>query len=300
MIPSIIKIFISSKFESFGDKKRIIKLNDLNRRTIFMYHAISKNLSGASDFEAVKLHVKSIENFWMQNGWNPKTDINFTFDDGYASSLETLHWIASRGYQTTLFISSQECDDYLPKDMLRIIIERLNYGDILNVGPIKIKLLTRKKNSRINLSFKINRYLMEHFSLEDYNLIIDKARNKYNYIFANLDQTLLLLNKNQIIKLISKFPNIKIGAHGSSHYRFDRLLTESEVKREIIDPKNILSSKYNFDIDSIAYPYGFISKENIKIIKKYYRFGYLANYVNRESDYEIPRLGLDGCILEDS
>jgi peptidoglycan/xylan/chitin deacetylase (PgdA/CDA1 family) len=85
----------------------------------------------------------------------------------------------------------------------------------------------------------------------------------------------------------------EVGSHTAEHYRLTMLSTR-EVSREIIESKNTLVSQLNQPVYSIAYPFGSVNNEIIKIVQTHYNVGFVAGQQGvldwHEGPYAIRRI----------
>ncbi len=109
-----------------------------------------------------------------------------------------------------------------------------------------------------------------------------------------IDNNFKLLSISEIKKL--KKLGIEIGCHSATHADFSSL-SNSEIKKEVIDAKNDLEKKLGINVDYFAYPKGFYSKELTNAVKKAGFKGAFAvksgNVTSSTDRFSIPRVVID-------
>ncbi len=87
-----------------------------------------------------------------------------------------------------------------------------------------------------------------------------------------------------------------IGCHSATHADFS-VLSDSDIRREVVESKKILENKLGFSVDSIAYPKGHFSKQVTQAASEAkYKHGFTIEAGVVESiknNYEIPRTIID-------
>ncbi|MFH1819654.1 MAG: hypothetical protein ABIK82_22715 [Pseudomonadota bacterium] len=294
----LFKILISAKVDMAGPAVRKVRLGDLPRKATFMYHSIADHQTLMSSFADLVRHTRLIGEHWQGRGWNAKADVCFTFDDGYVSALEPVRWLAAEGYRVIVFLPVVSAGvRYLPKDMLRIVMERLPQGERLRVGRLDLRLSCRTPYSRAMLAFRINRHLMQTCTLCEYADAMRAVESEYRVLLDAPCRELMLMRAEDVRILQQDFPNVEIGAHGSMHYRFDRLGTDHEIKKEVVAPGIELGQSFNTDVVGLAYPYGFVSDRIEAVARSHYEWAYVADPVGGPGNHRMPRVGLDGVRL---
>jgi len=264
----------------------------------FLYHAVgSTGAEGqVSTFHDILSHIQSLR----------RSDADgllrlITFDDGYASSISAIRSLCGMGQPVLWFITTW-CreDEYLPKDWLRIVAERLETGRRLAIGGFSIRLLNPSPVYRRWLAFRINRAMMLAFDRSEYLRVLERFRVRYrSLIEQHTDYHLQLASPPIIRELCSEFPSLAIGGHGYSHYRWDRLLTAGEFREEATQSKWVLEEISGQQVDSVAYPYGYRPVAGfMETVRKEYRSGFIAKPIMGEDPYLKPRLAMDGVMLD--
>ena len=211
-----------------------------------------------------------------------KPGMLLSFDDGLADHYLIAKILAERGIKAVFFIPTCILEDELPpnpmiihygmaiygiKGFLEIYREGLKEFD-LSFEEYDVKFQKGKDDlweKRDMLKSKIN-YKM------DYPL----ARSFLLYIYENL----LLKNYSDILETIhltkSQIHEIvemghSIGAHSHTHVSVASAdLSDTDFKREIVDPKKYLEKIFGVAVEALSYPFGFSEDclSSIELIKR--------------------------------
>ena len=263
-----------------------------------MYHAVGHygNEGAHSTLEDILVHIGQLA------GPTSKGYARLvSFDDGYASSIPSIRSLCAAGIPVVWFVTTWfRHGAYLPKDLLRIVAERLPRGGRLSVAGFSIRLLNDNPLFRRWIAFRINRSLMVQCSHYEYQSVLARLYADYRSLIEDApDDLLLLASADALRSLVREFPGLRIGAHGSLHYRWDRLQGTAEIRAEIIEPRRYLEELLDTPIDEVAYPYGFMpDKAGLEVIRSQYRLGYMAEPTPSVDPFASPRFGMDGVQLQ--
>jgi len=257
-----------------------------------MYHGIgTTGREGlVSTLEEVLAHVRRL-------GSPDATPRLITFDDGYASSIPAIRRLSGEGYLVLWFVTTWSAGNaYLPKDWLRIVAERLPQSARLKVGGWSMRLHNSSPLFRRWLAFRINRAMMLGLDRRGYLGVLEALYREYRALIEERpDAGLALASVAEVKALASELPGLRLGAHGSAHYRWDRLSGGADLHDEVVAPKQFLETLVGHAVDEVAYPYGFIPEGRcLELVRSRYRRGYLAGPSRHMDDYALPRFGMDG------
>ena len=95
------------------------------------------------------------------------------------------------------------------------------------------------------------------------------------------------------VREISNYKNIEIGAHSVSHPYFN-LISNNELRNEVINSKKILEKNIKKPITHFSYPKGYTNREIIEIVRNSgYKTAMTTNfgYVNEgDNPYALNRI----------
>ena len=117
------------------------------------------------------------------------------------------------------------------------------------------------------------------------------------FIAPGLLNTEGYISTSQLVEM-SKEPLVSVGSHCLSHVPI-KGLSEHEQNRELFESKSILEDILGKQVDYLAYPYGQIDRQGLKLLKdtKEYDYGFIASGgpIGRipKNRYKIPRLRID-------
>tara|TARA_Y100000591_G_C21795921_1_gene679317 strand:+ start:632 stop:1564 length:933 start_codon:yes stop_codon:yes gene_type:complete len=165
-------------------------------------------------------------------------------------------------------------------------------NQLIKLNKINSSRISRIKKkfsfySRKDIVFRIFRD--EILFYNEYDLIMKKLMNKYNYNFDKKFKQ-LVLNKNDIKNLKKK--NHEIGLHSHLHNHKMNNLSYKEQKKDYLKCKKKLTSVTNKKIFSMSHPSGNYNKNTIKILKEIdIKIGFRHNTLKKKyNEYEIPRI----------
>jgi len=222
-----------------------------------------------------------------------------TFDDGYATSIPAIRRLCRMGQPVIWFVTTWCRDgEYLPKDWLRIVAERLEPGRTLSIGSFSIRLHNRFPAFRRWLAFRINRALMLSLSRREYLQAYERFHGRYrSLIEAEIHDHLALASPAGIRALCAEFPALVIGCHGRAHYRWDRITDPCEFHEEAVGSRQELEEISGRVVDTVAYPYGYRPRNAcMDVIRREYRSGFLAKALMGDDLYLQPRVAMDGVM----
>lgn len=262
-----------------------------------MYHGVCISNSGdASTRNEILAHYRQISTESAHGS------VIVTFDDGYASSIPAIRDLCALNAEVIWFVTTWfRQGDYLPKDWLRIVAERLDTGQMLGLAGIRLRLRNSNSDFRRWAAFRLNRALMSVVDgLSGYLRAMEQFYIKYrSLIEEKRDGHLLLASSRSIKSLLEECPSLKLGAHGFAHFRWDRLAAFGEIQTEVVESKHSLESLFSRTVDAVAYPYGFLPGEDcLRIVRHHYSAAYMASPERNSTPYTLPRYGMDGILLK--
>ena len=68
------------------------------------------------------------------------------------------------------------------------------------------------------------------------------------------------------IRELTESKNVELGSHGLDHAPLSSFSIEDQ-KKQIFESKKILSEKYNYDLKSFSYPYGYFDQNTVSFVK---------------------------------
>lgn len=103
-----------------------------------------------------------------------------------------------------------------------------------------------------------------------------------------------LMNDKQIN--IWKESGMEIGSHSMDHKNLTKIDFEDKT-RQIIDSKYFFKKKYNIEVESFSYPFGYFDHECIEIIKKNYKYAVTTKRSrykpHKFENHQIPRIPIN-------
>jgi len=293
------KLWLSSRYDFPRQSLAAVSLSSLPKDPTFMYHSIGEGLFNGSSIADVAAHVKKLEQTWHLKGFDPRECLTFTFDDGYRSSLPAINMLLNMGYRVIVFYPL--CDPefrYLPKDCLRIVLDRLSVGSVLRIGDMRFTLHCAARHSRRMLAMRINRFLMMKYSLADYLSVYYEFHNVYRSLLDVPCKEHALMRVDELLPMLFRTNLLKLGAHGRAHYRFDRLRNMREMEVEILTPRQELERVFDVKVESLAYPYGLYTPAVESYAMQHYQYVFGASDQDgMNGNGSLPRIGLDGVEL---
>jgi peptidoglycan/xylan/chitin deacetylase (PgdA/CDA1 family) len=293
------KLWLSSRYDFPRQSPAAVSLSSLPKDPTFMYHSIGEDLFNGSSIADVAAHVEILEQTWRLKGSDSRECVTFTFDDGYRSSLPAIGMLLKMGYRVIVFYPL--CDpafSYLPKDCLRIVLDRLPVGSMLHIGGMRFTLRCTERHSRRMLAMRINRFLMMKHPLPDYLSIYHEFQYIYRSLLDVPCKEHVLMTVDELDPILCRTNLLELGAHGRGHYRFDRLRNTLEMEEEILTPQHELERVFDVKVESLAYPYGLYSPEVETYAMKHYRRVFtVSEQGGINGNGSQPRIGLDGVAL---
>jgi hypothetical protein len=291
-----LKLWVSSRYDFSTQSPSVVSLASLTNEPIFMYHSIGEGLVNGSSLVDVAEHVEMVTQAWHLKGSDQRECVTFTFDDGYRSALPAIDMLLHKGFRVIVFFPL--CDPafrYIPKDCLRIVLDRLSVGGVLHIGDMRLTVRCKEKHSRRLLAMRINRFLMKKFSLSDYNAIYYDFQHRYRSVIESPCAEHELMTPDELLPLLRRTNLLRLGAHGRSHYPFDGLKNPEEMAKEILEPRYELEKLFYVNIDCVAYPYGLYTPKVESYALKHYKSAYAVSNKNDQSGgCSLFRIGLDG------
>ena len=236
---------------------------------ILVYHRVVKDEEMEEDLELgltvscsnFEKHIKEIKSKYkicsmdeFVRNLKKKTNefmVAITFDDGYKDNLYqalpilTKHEVPASIYVTTRFLN-QEVD-----------IWWYELGEVIqNRKEINFKYQEKKFNFLLDnkkrkfLAYQNLMKLFKSLKIDAQNELMEKITNtkkrkNYSHICLNSEE-ILMLEKN---------PLITISSHGHNHQNL-KILSDDEVKYEVIKSLEVLENLINRKVKHFAYPFG--------------------------------------------
>jgi len=242
-----------------------------------------------------------------------KKSVLLTFDDGYASTSNTIQLLEKWSIPATFFICTPDNDNrHFYWDILsHLLIEQKTIPDddmdfIIHLCKIAhINLIPEKKldDNGFNIGLKWKRHDNNYITqrCEVLELLTNNAEyehpNSPNSILNLLNQKSFPIESDRsILSGINKLDiaHCTIGAHTMNHYSLSSL-HRNEQKNEILNNKKQLENELGVQIKYFAYPFGskrHYNPDSINIVQDNFSLA-LSNrsgLINKESNsYELPR-----------
>lgn len=183
-----------------------------------------------------------------------------------------IHWLSNR-YE---FISPDTFELFLKGEK---IFNKLKIMISFDDGFKSSYLATTHVLDKLNIKsiFFIPTDFIETHNQNNWKEFVSKHFFNNNINIDNLNNDYLPMSWENISELIKN--QHKIGAHSLSHTSFGNIIDNKILYNEIYKPKSIFLEKINFNVNSIAFPFGSINDINVealKIIDEHYNFCYSA------------------------
>tara|TARA_Y100000590_G_C15464248_1_gene917657 strand:- start:222 stop:914 length:693 start_codon:yes stop_codon:yes gene_type:complete len=89
---------------------------------------------------------------------------------------------------------------------------------------------------------------------------------------------------------------LEVGSHSLDHKNLTKI-NFMDKSKQIIDSKNVFKNKYNIEVKSFSYPFGYFDDECIQLIKKNYEYAVTtkrSRYMPKKFDKaQIPRVPIN-------
>ncbi len=235
-----------------------------------------------------------------QNKKYRKPWVHLTFDDGYRNNLTTLLPVMEKyNIPFTVFVTTGliEKQGYMPTFYIRTaIMHSKKEWECTKTGLRLTRLLDSE--SRQKLADKLSFYYkyLPHkegvgYIEEIKNLLCEKEWNHYKSVYSN-DQLMCV----DELKSLNDSSLVTLGTHSHSHMIFHNRQTQSDVQRELEEPRLWLEDQLGIKADVMAYPNGtkcdYSTDVTINAQKVGYQLAFTTNenLVNRkEEDLLLPR-----------
>ncbi len=143
--------------------------------------------------------------------------------------------------------------------------------------------------------FKIAMNILNDFNQKGTCFIVANNIEKTNDWDEKLNKSfnLKLMNSSHINEWINN--DFEIGSHSLDHLDLT-ILNKEEKENQIINSKEILNKKFNYNVQSFSYPYGKYDYDCVNILKNYYNFAVTTNksLFNKKKHglLEMPRVSI--------
>lgn len=276
----ILKILAIIRFD------RLLYLFNRTPRILF-WHSVDKKIDSLVEAEGISLkkfetqldylekHYEIIScseyNRRFENNSFTNREVVLTFDDGYKNNLTVLApLMKKRNIPFLIFISTNHIDTgrIFPTSLIRLIV----FGSSLSKISIPFLNINQELNEssdraelakKLSVIFKtrpieevdiIYNQLMSNISNEDFI----KLREKYSSIIPMTWDD---------VKMISTYGG-EIGCHCLDHICCHSQQDISEVKRQIVESKDIIEKRLGIPCNYFAYPNGSFTEQSNKIVNE--------------------------------
>ncbi len=246
------------KFFNHSSSGYILSFHDLSPETF------ESHIQALSPAKPIKLN-ELIERY--KNGKTTKDCFAITFDDGVKKTvLENWKICKKNKWPVTFYLPT----DYINGDNLPFQkIELLNH--YLEEGSFDLPILIKDKKKLLKKKLLI-RYLYNIIYKEN-DLVVKSLLDHFiNFIPEKFKKSMPSPISWREIKEINKSVYSSFQSHGVSHTACSTL-SESRLKDELIESKNIIEQNLNDKVNSFCYPYGSsktISKLSEKLVSEIY------------------------------
>ena len=218
------------------------------------------------EYNIVSLNDVSSFYYEKSNFRDIKNGLLITFDDGLSDQYEAAKILAENNISATFFIPTCIIKDTLPANPIIIHYAIAIHG--MKKFLVELKELIKEKH------FVNETYFDKVFLTNDIHKSIDMIKNIFYYelelsqsrdflidVFKKMIQKEkftvhdMHFSKDQIRKLLDM--GHFIGTHSYSHISLGRRgITNADIEKELIYPKNDLECAFNTNVTSMSYPFG--------------------------------------------
>ncbi len=222
---------------------------------------------------------------------------SIAFDDGYKDNIEYALDVLNKYKVKASFYVVTDCIEknipiwtyILDYSFQHTAIREIDMNFDFLPDDCKINRLKNKKE-RIAYVIKLKPFLKELTHLKR-----DKVIDRVISSFKDVEIPKLMMNWQDLAQL--KSGGHYIGSHTTSHHILDTMDDEAEVRKELVESRNIINEKLGHFPLSIAYPNGNFNDKVIALSKEAgYRMGVTVKEGDfdpaRDDIFEIPRIVL--------
>ena len=247
---------------------------------------------GMNDFVSnISAHKKQVSNSCL-----------ITFDDGWVDNYNNAFPILKKNnIKATIFLPI----NYIGKEnnfwqeklghILTFLVQNKNkystkFRDIPEITNIVNSPDSMQKKLIMALIFKTKKSGHKNIQLMINNLLTLIPTDEHENISNKIDHYISWDNANEMLE-----SNVSFGSHAASHFVLTDLSKE-QVNRELTDSRQLIKSRLNCDILSVAYPNGNYSSDICAIAKS---AGYIAGFTTKRGFFSsdcdplrIPRMNI--------
>ncbi len=309
------KNIIKKNFLYFKGDSLLRKINRTPR--IIFWHGVDENIdryieAETFDFESFKKQISylkkkfeiiSMDEFYtrFQNKTFTNNEMVLTFDDGYANNLYVVSpYLKKLSIPFTVFVSTEHIEkgELFPTSIARMIllgtelknvsipslsINKKNISNKIDKEDLYQIIITQLKSRPLEDVKAIVNDLISNLSSEEYEVLKKKFK------------TTKPMSWEEVIKLHQS--GATIGSHCKYHICCHTNQAEQEVRKQIIESKNILEEKLQTECKYFAYPNGnYTPASNLFVKEAGYAMGFSTEKNKRIEDTTdvsiIPRIGV--------
>lgn len=215
------------------------------------------SLSEANNFSYGKLNFSA-----------GKTGLLFTFDDGLSDHYAAAQILADHKIKAVFFVPTCILTDGLPINPIIIHYSLAHYGihEFLRVYRNALENYKININDfNVNYQPEVDNYREKIYEIKQifkYKLSYENSRNILLFIYKNLfakdfseAMKIMHLTSGQIKNMLAM--GHSLGAHSHSHPSVSGVnLSQTDLKKEMLFPKEYLEQAFECRIEAFSYPYG--------------------------------------------
>jgi peptidoglycan/xylan/chitin deacetylase (PgdA/CDA1 family) len=232
----------------------------------------------------------------LKEGGKPYASL--TFDDGYIDNIEYAAPVLEKyNCKASFYVVTKCVEENIPVwgQLLEYLflhthVTAIDFDD--DVPPnLRLTRLPAELNERL-LYFRRLKAWLKKIPVTKKDIVLNLLCEQLN----DVEVPQMMMNWNDLASL--RNVGHYIGSHTHSHNALTLIEDETELAKELLLPRELISTNLGYKPVSIAYPFGFYN-ERIKKLSALvgYQMGIASDkhelyYKHRHNDFEIPRIAL--------